>query len=432
LTVGFPPEETLQGTEFVRWVQASLNRVLSLRLPVTGILGPETRSAVRDFQRSQGLPVTGVVGPDTERALIAALAGRAPAEPARIAPAEPAEPEPSEGELDDLELETGSGRSDPQYVRWIQQSLNRIMGLRLAVDGRIGPQTRSAVRSFQQRRGLAADGIVGPRTERALVAAGAGRPPQPRVRARVRRPAERDGCGVPPRTAQDEFELEVDIEELELGTQNVTVRPRLCFFQNDPRRHDRDHFHCGAEPQARHIGAIASPAVGACRRRVGPTPYNTGAEIITAIEAAGECLGRHAVDDIHIFSHSEPDGVHGRGRKVRQGLYKHGDRRVARKLGGRTVVDIPTAALANNVRFVLHGCRTAEGNDNVARSLYQHLAGSLTNPRVYGHPTRGCAGRNRSWREYSKSHPTGRNLSSLPDIVSDQPFGGRRGCCDGT
>jgi hypothetical protein len=116
LTVGFPPEETLQGAEYIRWVQASLNRVLALRLPVNGILGPETRSAVRRFQERERLPVTGIVGPDTERALIAALAGIGPAEPAGVAPAEPAEPEPSEGELDDLEfagdLETEYGEEE--------------------------------------------------------------------------------------------------------------------------------------------------------------------------------------------------------------------------------------------------------------------------------------------------------------------------------
>jgi peptidoglycan hydrolase-like protein with peptidoglycan-binding domain len=68
-------------------------------------------------------------------------------------------------------------RSSPEYGRWIQQSLNQVSGLRLAVDGIIGSQTRSAVSSFQQRAGLAADGVVGPQTEAALVRAGASPPP---------------------------------------------------------------------------------------------------------------------------------------------------------------------------------------------------------------------------------------------------------------
>src|ERR1041384_2440045 len=64
-------------------------------------------------------------------------------------------------------------RSSADYVRWTQQSLNSVMGLRLAVDGIMGPQTRSAVRSFQQRAGLVIDGVVGPKTEGALISAGA-------------------------------------------------------------------------------------------------------------------------------------------------------------------------------------------------------------------------------------------------------------------
>lgn len=58
-----------QGSEYIRWVQSTLNRVLDLRLSVNGIMGPETRSAIRDFQRRKGLPVDGIVGPPTEAAL---------------------------------------------------------------------------------------------------------------------------------------------------------------------------------------------------------------------------------------------------------------------------------------------------------------------------------------------------------------------------
>ena len=72
-----PPE----GTEYIRWAQSSLNAIMGLQLPIDGIMGPATRSAVRSFQQRQGLPVDGIVGPDTERALITARAGQPP-EPA--------------------------------------------------------------------------------------------------------------------------------------------------------------------------------------------------------------------------------------------------------------------------------------------------------------------------------------------------------------
>jgi putative peptidoglycan binding protein len=65
--------------------------------------------------------------------------------------------------------------SGTQYVRWVQDSLNRILGLRLSVDGVVGTQTRSAIRSFQERNGLMVDGIVGPQTDAKLRAALASR-----------------------------------------------------------------------------------------------------------------------------------------------------------------------------------------------------------------------------------------------------------------
>lgn len=68
-------------------------------------------------------------------------------------------------------------RGSPGYIRWVQQSLNQILGLRLALDGIIGRQTRSAILNFQKRQGLKVDGIVGSRTEQALAAATGNPPP---------------------------------------------------------------------------------------------------------------------------------------------------------------------------------------------------------------------------------------------------------------
>ena len=68
-------------------------------------------------------------------------------------------------------------RESPAYAVWVQQSLNRVANVGLAVDGKIGPLSRAAIKRFQAAHGLTADGIVGSKTQAALVAAGASSPP---------------------------------------------------------------------------------------------------------------------------------------------------------------------------------------------------------------------------------------------------------------
>ncbi len=70
-------------------------------------------------------------------------------------------------------------RGSRDYVRWVQQSLNQILGLKLSTDGLLGAQTRSAIRSYQQKKGLTADGLVGAKTEAAIKAALGGAPIAP-------------------------------------------------------------------------------------------------------------------------------------------------------------------------------------------------------------------------------------------------------------
>jgi outer membrane protein OmpA-like peptidoglycan-associated protein len=87
------------------------------------------------------------------------------------------------GELEAFEREAPSAwefeSADGNHIRWVQSSLNQLLGTRLAVDGVAGPQTRAAVRSFQQKQGLQVDGIAGPATDAAIKAALAKSAPGP-------------------------------------------------------------------------------------------------------------------------------------------------------------------------------------------------------------------------------------------------------------
>lgn len=152
-----PPQEP--GSEYNRWVQDCLNRILNLRLPVNGLLDAAPRSAIRRLQKQESLPITGIVSPGTEQALRRLCGdGNEPAD--RKGQAEWGESK--------WEWEGEVNRTNRDYIRWVQASLNKVLGIRLAVDGVMGAQTRSAIRSFQKRQRLKVDGIVGPRTDEAL------------------------------------------------------------------------------------------------------------------------------------------------------------------------------------------------------------------------------------------------------------------------
>lgn len=61
-----------------------------------------------------------------------------------------------------------------EFTRWVQSALNQTMGTRLPLDGLLSPATRSALRAFQERKGLDPTGAMGPATEAALRRAQAG------------------------------------------------------------------------------------------------------------------------------------------------------------------------------------------------------------------------------------------------------------------
>lgn len=103
-------------------------------LEADGIYGPNTRSAVIQFQKSRSLAADGVIGPNTWSKLI----------------------------------KTVQYGSSGQVVTAAQTQLN-VYGYGLVADGAFGSKTKSATVAFQKNHQLEADGVIGPQTWRALL-----------------------------------------------------------------------------------------------------------------------------------------------------------------------------------------------------------------------------------------------------------------------
>lgn len=72
------PTSPVSGSDsYTAWVQSSLNHVIGSGLVVDGILGPNTRAAIMQFQGVWGIAQTGIVDPETDYDLRAAL-GQSP------------------------------------------------------------------------------------------------------------------------------------------------------------------------------------------------------------------------------------------------------------------------------------------------------------------------------------------------------------------
>jgi hypothetical protein len=65
---------------------------------------------------------------------------------------------------------TEKGGPEDYSAEWLQESLNKLTGSNLVVDGDIGEQTRKVVRDYQKSRGLDVDGWAGAGTQARIFA----------------------------------------------------------------------------------------------------------------------------------------------------------------------------------------------------------------------------------------------------------------------
>ena len=123
------------GTEFVRWVQSSLNQISGLRLRINGVMNRATRDALRDFQKRKGLPVDGIAGPETERTLVDAKGGGNKPAAAEFEWEEAPGLAHSSGHIMNQEVGFNSPNRTPRKVRATFVSCNRPRGRVKAITG---------------------------------------------------------------------------------------------------------------------------------------------------------------------------------------------------------------------------------------------------------------------------------------------------------
>jgi peptidoglycan hydrolase-like protein with peptidoglycan-binding domain len=158
--------------EYKQWVQKALNKALGIKLSIDGNLGAKSTAALRDFQTKKRLPVTGTVDAGTEKALRAVGAGAPPIPGRKTSDS----PQP---------LANDFRKQRPAYYKWVQESLNKILGLKIATDGDPGTATKAALRDFQKKVGIAVTGTVDCKTEGKLIENNGCRMPHPEVNTQL-------------------------------------------------------------------------------------------------------------------------------------------------------------------------------------------------------------------------------------------------------
>jgi peptidoglycan hydrolase-like protein with peptidoglycan-binding domain len=144
--------------------------------PVDGVMGGQTRSAIRKFQKEKGLKQTGKIDSVTYLALNRQK--ESAKEPSKIELEKDSFASVSEQsqEINVVLEEKKKSRADVQdeimtyrlkskdRIKQIQAVLKKAGFYKGEIDGKEGPQTKRAIKAFQKAKGLNPDGVVGPKT----------------------------------------------------------------------------------------------------------------------------------------------------------------------------------------------------------------------------------------------------------------------------
>jgi peptidoglycan hydrolase-like protein with peptidoglycan-binding domain len=150
----------------VKAIQQALVDLNLLRGKPDGDIGPVTRDAIKDFQRSANLAETGEPTKDVYAALQETIARRAAGSKAESATAAMAKPGPGQPSaaamIDPAEPKAEPPKAEPnawpattvEQVRAIQRLLRELSFSREEPDGVAGPLTSAAIREYQASVGL--------------------------------------------------------------------------------------------------------------------------------------------------------------------------------------------------------------------------------------------------------------------------------------
>jgi len=155
----------------VYWVQNALNNTISAGLTPNGIYNDETIYYVKKFQYMYGISQDGVVGPTTRAYLISVYKGeKKPVNEGSTYPAyqetgeEPSIDTSNPGAPFSVPTVSVKSTSSGDNVKWVQTTLNNLIGSNLNIDGVFSSMTAYYVKKFQYMYGLSQDGSVGPAT----------------------------------------------------------------------------------------------------------------------------------------------------------------------------------------------------------------------------------------------------------------------------